>query len=117
MINGAHVILYSRDAEADRAFLADVLSGPRVDVGGGWLVVGLPESEVAVHPTDGAQSHELFFLCDDIDATIPELTDKGAEMVGPISEERWGRLAVFRLPGGGQVGVYQPKHARAHGGD
>jgi len=113
MIDGAHVILYSQDADADRAFLADVLSGPRVDVGGGWLIVSLPESEIAVHPTDGATGHELFFLCDDIDRTIPLLTGKGAAQLGPISEEQWGRLAHFRLPGGSQVGVYQPKHPRA----
>ena len=116
MIDGAHAILYSRDADADRAFLADVLGGARVDAGGGWLIVALPPSEIAVHPTDGPPSHELFFLCDDIDATIPDLTRKGAEHIGDISDERWGRLARFRLPGGSEIGVYEPKHPRARDG-
>jgi len=113
MIDGAHMILYSRDAEADRAFLAGVLDGPRIDVGGGWLIVALPASEIAVHPTDGPPSHELFFLCDDIDATVSELAGKGGEQTGPISEEQWGRVARFRLPGGSEIGVYEPKHPRA----
>lgn len=113
VINGGHVILYSRDAEADRAFLRDLLGCPHVDAGGGWLIVKLPPSEIAVHPTDGPESHEFYFLCDDVETTVRELTGKGVEVTMPITEMSWGRLTRFRLPGGGEVGVYQPRHERA----
>ncbi|MFE2429444.1 VOC family protein [Streptomyces sp. NPDC059373] len=114
MINGAHVILYSRDAEADRAFFRDVLGYPHVDGGGGWLIFKLPPAEVAVHPTDGTGSHELFLMCDDVHATVAELTAKGVEFVKPVSDQRWGLLCVLRLPGGGELGLYEPRHPRAH---
>jgi len=113
MINGAHVILYSHDAEADRAFLRDVLGRPHVDAGGGWLIVQLPPAEVAVHPTDAAQTHELYFLCDDVEATVRELTDRGVEFTAPVTNAGWGLLTRFRLPGGGEVGLYQARHERA----
>ncbi|MDX6251178.1 MAG: hypothetical protein QOF10_4538, partial [Kribbellaceae bacterium] len=79
MINGAHVIIYSRDAEADRTFLRDVLGYPHVDTGGGWLIFKLPPAEVAVHPTDGAEKHELYLMCDNLEETTTELTGKGVE--------------------------------------
>ena len=115
MITGAHVILYSRDAEADRAFLKDVLAFDSVDAGGGWLIFGLPPSEVAVHPAD-ASSHELYFMCEDVEATVGELQRKGASVRLPITEQRWGRIVQIELPGGGELGLYQPKHPLApHG--
>lgn len=113
MINGSHVILFSRDPEADRAFFADVLGHPHVDAGGGWLIFKLPPAEVAMHPSDEAPAHELYFMCDDLDATMEELRAKGVEFTEQISEPRWGRVTRFRLPGGGDVGLYEPRHPRA----
>jgi catechol 2,3-dioxygenase-like lactoylglutathione lyase family enzyme len=115
VINGAHVIVYSRDAEADRAFLRDVLEYPHVDAGRGWLVFRLPPAEIAVHPTDGPESQELYLMCDDVDATVADLTAKGVEFTQPVTDARWGRLTRFRLPGGGEVGLYEPRHERATG--
>ncbi|MFF2851977.1 VOC family protein [Streptomyces sp. NPDC058001] len=113
MINGAHVIIYSRDAEADRAFFRDVLRYPHADAGGGWLIFKLPPTEVAVHPTDGPETQELYLMCDDVDATVTDLTAKGVEFTQPVTDARWGRLTRFRLPGGGEVGLYEPRHERA----
>jgi catechol 2,3-dioxygenase-like lactoylglutathione lyase family enzyme len=112
MISGAHVIVYSRDAEADRAFFRDVLEYPHVDVGGGWLIFKLPPAEVAVHPAEGAGSQELYLMCDDVNATIETLTAKGVTC-GPVSDEGWGLLTSIRLPGGGELGLYEPRHPRA----
>ncbi|MFJ7496002.1 VOC family protein [Streptomyces sp. NPDC097727] len=113
VINGGHVIIYSRDAEADRAFFRDVLEYPHVDVGGGWLIFKLPPAEVAVHPTDGPEMQELYLMCDDVEATVKNLTAKGVEFTQPVTDARWGRLTRFRLPGGGEVGLYEPRHERA----
>ncbi|MFJ8311100.1 MULTISPECIES: VOC family protein [unclassified Streptomyces] len=113
MINGAHVIIYSRDAEADRAFFKDVLDYPHVDVGGGWLIFKLPPAEIAVHPTEGPESQELFLMCDDVYATVQSLAAQGVEFTQPVTDARWGRLTRFRLPGGGEVGMYEPRHERA----
>jgi hypothetical protein len=113
MINGGHVVIYSADPEGDRAFFADVLAFPHVDAGGGWLIFKLPPAELAVHPAGGPESHEFFLMCDDIDATVTELTAKGAEFSQPVTEERWGRLTRIRLPGGGELGLYEPRHDRA----
>ena len=113
MIIGSHVIVYSRDAEADRAFLVDVLGLPHVDAGGGWLILKTPPAELAVHPSDGPTGHELYFMCDDLDATMSELQAKGVSFTQAVSEERWGRLTRFRLPGGGEVGMYEPRHPLA----
>ena len=111
MITGAHVIIYSTDADADRAFFRDVLGYPRVDVGGGWLIFKLPPAEVAVHPADGPQ-HELYLMCDDLDATIGTLAEHGIA-AAPPTDEGWGILTTIRLPGGGELGLYQPRHPRA----
>ena len=111
MINGAHVILYSKDAEADRAFLRDTLSLPHVDVGDGWLIFGLPPSEVAVHPAEESGRHELFFMCEDIDELVATLAIRGIPF-GDIHDQPWGRLVRVTLPGGGAVGIYEPKHER-----
>jgi catechol 2,3-dioxygenase-like lactoylglutathione lyase family enzyme len=98
VISGAHVILYSQDAEADRAFLRDVLDFPGVDAGGGWLIFKLPPAEVAVHPTDGPPQHEFFLMCDDLDAQLGEFRAQGVEITRPVSEQRWGKLTAIRLP-------------------
>jgi catechol 2,3-dioxygenase-like lactoylglutathione lyase family enzyme len=110
MIHGAHVIIYSRDAEADRAFLRDVLGFSFVDAGHGWLIFALPPAELAVHPADSNGAHELYFMCDDVRAFSAEMQAKGVAC-SPVSEERWGSITRLALPGGGQLGVYQPKHA------
>jgi catechol 2,3-dioxygenase-like lactoylglutathione lyase family enzyme len=113
VIIGSHVIVFSRDPEVDRAFFADVLEQPHVDAGGGWLIFKLPPAELALHPTEGPGGHELYFMCDDVEATMRDLRAKGVEFTEDISEERWGRLTRFRLPGGGEVGMYEPRHPRA----
>jgi catechol 2,3-dioxygenase-like lactoylglutathione lyase family enzyme len=112
MINGAHAVIYSRDADADRAFFRDVLSLPSVDAGGGWLIFGLPPSEVAIHPTDGEGGTQmLYLLCDDIARFIAAMTERGIAC-DPIATLGWGLLTNVKLPGGGELGVYQPRHAR-----
>ncbi|MFD8088043.1 VOC family protein [Kitasatospora sp. NPDC059722] len=113
MINGAHLIIHSRDAEADRVFLRDVLGWPHVDAGGGWLVFKLPPAEIAVHP-GGSPSHELFLMCDDVDATVRELTARGVEFTEPVTSVGWGLKTALRLHGGGEFCLYQPRHPVAH---
>ena len=112
MINGAHVIILSHDAEADRAFFREVLDYPYVDAGADWLIFKLPPAEIAVHPTEGPPSHELYLMCDDLDTTMDELAAKGATLTA-VTEAGWGRLTSLRLPGGGEVGLYEPRHPRA----
>lgn len=114
MISGAHVILYSKDAEADRAFFRDVLGFPAVDAGRGWLIFALPPAEAAFHPSDQNGAHELYFLCDDLQAEIAALAKKNVKC-SEVHEERWGSITRVRLPGGGDVGLYQPKHPTALG--
>jgi predicted enzyme related to lactoylglutathione lyase len=114
LISGAHVLIYTRDAEADRAFFRDVLRLDSVDSGGGWLIFALPPSELALHPTQDVDEHELYLLCDDIEATATELERKGVPLTRPLGEERWGRVTRITLPGGGRIGLYQPKHPLAH---
>ena len=111
MITGAHVIVYSMRPEADRAFLRDILGLPHVDVGGGWLIFGLPPSEVAVHPADTNGRQELYFLVDDIKAFMAAMRTRKVAC-SAIHEERWGRITNVTLPGGGAIGVYEPRHAR-----
>jgi catechol 2,3-dioxygenase-like lactoylglutathione lyase family enzyme len=112
VITGSHVIVYSRDADADRAFFRDVLQYPHVDAGGGWLIFKLPPAEVAVHPVDGPQSHELYLMCDDIAATIDQLAAEGVTCAA-VTDQGWGLLTSIRLPGGGELGFYEPRHPRA----
>src|SRR5689334_2457245 len=112
MITGAHVIVYSTDAEADRAFFRDTLGYPHVDAGGGWLIFKLPPAEVAVHPSEGTQADELYLMCDDLDATVGMLGAKGIE-TSPPTDEGWGTLTAITLPGGGRLGLYEPRHPRA----
>jgi hypothetical protein len=113
MISGAHVILYSNDAEADREFLRDILRFPNVDAGEGWLIFALPPAEMAVHPAKENGSQELYLMSDDLKATIKALKHKRVKFSPPV-KERWGIVAKIKLPGGGELGLYQPKHVLAH---
>src|SRR5256714_492605 len=114
LISGVHALIYSHDAASDRAFFRDVLGLDSVDSGGGWLIFALPPSELAIHPTDEADDHELYLLCENIEATATELERRGVPLTRPFNEERWGRVTRITLPGGGRIGLYQPKHALAH---
>ncbi len=114
MINGAHVIVYSQNAEADRAFIRDVLGFPNVDAGDGWLIFKLPPAEVAVHPADGDTRHEFYLMCDDIENTLATLTAKGAEVSRPVTNAGWGARASIKLPGGSDLSLYQPRHPVAY---
>jgi hypothetical protein len=111
MIIGAHSIVYSKDPDADRAFLRDVLGFPHVDAGEGWLIFGLPPAEVAVHPSDENDVHELYLMTDDVEALVASMRERGLEAT-PISNQGWGLLTQVTLPGGGKLGIYQPRHAR-----
>jgi hypothetical protein len=111
MINGGHVILYSRDADADRALIRDVLKFNYVDVHGGWLIFKLPPSELAVHPSDQNDLHEFYLMTDDLDLEIQSLQKAGVEC-DPVSQQGWGRSTRIKLPGGGNLGLYEPRHAR-----
>jgi hypothetical protein len=111
MITGAHSIIYSKNPEADRAFLRDVLELTNVDVGGGWLIFGLPPAEVAVHPSNKNDLHEFYLMCDDIEAFVTQMK-KRRIACGPVQNLGWGLLSQLTLPGGGKLGVYQPRHAR-----
>jgi catechol 2,3-dioxygenase-like lactoylglutathione lyase family enzyme len=114
MITGAHAIIYSQDAEATRAFLRDKLGFSRsVDVGGGWLIFALPPAELAVHPDASGGRHELYLMCDDLDATMVELRARGVEFTSAVTDERWGRVTSLKVPGGGELGLYEPRHPKA----
>lgn len=122
MFSGAHVLFFSRDAEADRAFLRDSLGMPFVDAGHGWLIFQLPPAEAAVHPADAAGEGakdgsmlpaELYLMCDDLEVTLEALRVRGVA-TAEVKEERWGRVTRLRLPSGGTLGLYQPKHATAY---
>ena len=111
MIVGAHSIIYSTDRDADRALFRDVLKFPHIDVGGGWLIFGLPPAEVAFHPAESNGKHEFYLICDDIVAFVSSMKQQQVPC-SAIHEEPWGRLVHITLPGGGQVGVYQAHHKR-----
>jgi catechol 2,3-dioxygenase-like lactoylglutathione lyase family enzyme len=114
MIFGAHVILYSKDAEADRAFFRDVLGFKSVDAGHGWLIFALPPGEAAVHPSNEIGTQDLYFMSDDLKSEMASLAEKGVKC-SEVQEARWGSITKMRLPGGGEVGLYQPKHPTALG--
>ena len=114
MISGAHMIIYSKDAEADRAFFRDVLGFSSVDAGHGWLIFAMPPAESAFHPSDDNDVHELYFMCEDLKAEMSALAEKGVHC-SDVQEARWGSITKFQLPGGGKVGLYQPKHPTALG--
>jgi hypothetical protein len=111
VIIGAHSIIYSRNPDADRALLRDVLELPSVDVGGGWLIFGLPPAEVAVHPSDENDVHELYLMCEDIAAFADAMRERNVDL-GPVLDRGWGLLSELSLPGGGKLGIYEPRHAR-----
>ena len=112
MISGAHVILYTKSPDADRAFFRDVLGFQSVDAGHGWLIFALPPAEAAFHPSDENGVHELYFLCDDLEAEMASLAKKHVKC-SEVHEERWGSITKMQLPGGGGVRLYQPKHPTA----
>ena len=109
MIFGAHVIVYSRDPLADRTFLRDVFGFPSVDAGHGWLIFALPPAEVAVHPSEKDDRQQLYFMCDDLRAEILALRNKGVQC-SEVQEARWGSITKVQLPGGSEIGLYQPRH-------
>ena len=116
MITGVHALIYSPEAEQVRAFLRDVLRWPSVDAGGGWPIFAMPPAEIAIHPTgDGSAGvrQELYLMCDDLDATVAELATRGIELARPIERQSWGVATAIRLPGGGELGLYQPRHPTA----
>jgi catechol 2,3-dioxygenase-like lactoylglutathione lyase family enzyme len=108
VINGAHVIVFADDADAAREFFRDVLGMRSEDAGGGWLIFALPPAEVAFHP--GGASHELYLMCDDVHATREEFEGKGVEFTAPVSDEGFGLLTRFKVPGAGELGLYEPRH-------
>ncbi len=110
LITGAHCIVYSTDADADRAFLGDVLGLPHVDAGDGWLIFRLPPAEVAVHPSDADGVHELYLMTDDVAGLVASLARRGVE-TSPVADRGWGLLTEVTLPGGGKLGIYEPRHA------
>ena len=117
MITGIHALLYSRDADATRALFRDILGFSSVDAGHGWLIFALPPAELGIHPEEesGEGRSELYLMCDDVDATISALRNKGVEIARPVSDQGWGRVTAIRLPGGGELGLYEPRHPTALG--
>ena len=111
-IIGMHAIVYTRDAEADRAFFRDILGFSSVDAGGGWVIFAAPPSEVAFHPAEDDNKHEIYLMCDEINAEVARLNKAGVKC-GPITDEGWGLLTKLRLPGGGDLGLYEPRHPMA----
>jgi|SRR5580704_11741000 hypothetical protein len=116
MITGAHSIIYTADAAADKQFFKDILKFPYVDIGHGWLIFGLPPSELALHPAAENGAQEFYLLCDNIEQFIEEMKASQVEC-SPLKKERWGDIVHISLPGGGKLGVYEPKHARPGGND
>ena len=110
MITGVHAVMFTSEADGLRAFLRDVLGLDSVDAGGGWLIFALPPAELAAHPSDGDTSAELYLMCDDIEATVAELEVKGVEFTRAVSDEGWGLVTAMRVPGGGELGLYEPRH-------
>ena len=112
MITGVHAIVYSKDAEAVRELFRDVLGSPSIEAGDGWPIFGLAARGAGHHPTEGPDHHELYLMCDDVHATVEELKAKGVELAHPVRDEAFGLLTAIVLPGGGELGLYLPRHAR-----
>jgi predicted enzyme related to lactoylglutathione lyase len=111
MIHGVHALIYAKDAERTRAFFRDVLGWSSVDAGQGWLIFALPPAELGIHPAEGEEErHELYLMCDDVRSTVDELKRKGVEFTQPIKDEGFGLLTSLRIPGGGEIGLYEPRH-------
>ena len=113
MITGVHALVFSKDAEAVRGFFRDVLGLSSVDAGGGWLIFALPPAELADDPAEASGAHELYLMCDDIAATVRELEGKGVQFAGPVSDQGFGLMTRIKLPGGGELGLYEPRHPTA----
>jgi catechol 2,3-dioxygenase-like lactoylglutathione lyase family enzyme len=109
VINGAHIVIYTKDPEADRAFFRDVLKFSSVDAGHNWLIFAMPPLEAAFHDSENNDQHELYLMCDDIAATLEDLKSKNVR-ISDVSERPWGKVATFTIPGGGRIEVYEPKH-------
>ena len=123
MINAAHVVIYTQDADADRAFFRDTLRFPAVDAGGGWLIFALPPAELGIHPTEKGAGpageiligrHQLYLMCDDVELTVKELKGKGVQFTRPVNDVGWGLLCSMKLPGGSELYLYQPRHPSPH---
>jgi hypothetical protein len=110
VITGAHSIVFGRDADAARSFFANALGFASVDAGDGWLIFALPPAELAVHPTSDEPKHELYLMCDDIESTLDDLAAKGVEVLEPVSNEGFGMMTRIRVPGAGEMGIYEPRH-------
>jgi predicted enzyme related to lactoylglutathione lyase len=111
MINAVHTVIYSKDADAVRAFFRDVLAFPSVDAGHGWLIFALPPAELGIHPAEEGGRHQLYLMCEDVEATVAELKHKGVEFTQPIKDAGFGLLTAMRIPDGSELYLYQPKHA------
>jgi predicted enzyme related to lactoylglutathione lyase len=111
MITGVHAVVFSQDAEHDRAFFRDVLEFPSVDAGDGWLIFALPPAELAAHPAEEGGQHKLYLMCNDVHATVADLKAKGVDIARPVSDESWGRVTAIRLPSGAELGLYEPRHS------
>jgi len=110
VIVGAHVVIYARDPEAARAFFRDVLDLPSVDAGRGWLIFELPPAELAAHPSEEGGDHQLYLMCDDIEATVADLRQKGVEFTRPVVDAGWGFVTALAVPGAADLALYEPKH-------
>jgi catechol 2,3-dioxygenase-like lactoylglutathione lyase family enzyme len=113
MVNGSHVIFHAQDADKVRGFFKNVLQLGSVDAGHGWLIFALPPAEFAVHPAEDTPHYELYLMCDDIHATMKYMKAKGVEFEHPVKEQRWGLVTAIKLPGGGEMGLYEPRHPTA----
>lgn len=113
MINGLHALIYTKNADAVRAFFRDVVQSPHVDAGRGWLIFALPPAELGIHPSENGESHELYLMCDDIDRTLGELAAKGVKAAGPVSDQGWGRVTSITIAEGVTIGLYEPRHPTA----
>jgi len=111
MITGVHAVIFSEDVERDRAFFRDALEFPCDDAGDGWLIFALPPAELAAHPAEEGGQHKLYLMCNDVHATLAELKAKGVDISQPVSDESWGLVTAIRLPGGAELGLYEPKHS------
>ena len=110
MIHAVHNVIYACDAEAARGFFRDTLNLPFADAGHGWLIFALPPAELGIHPS-GENRHQMYLMCDDIEATVADLKAKGVEFTSEITDQGWGRLTAFKVPGAGEMSLYQPRHA------
>jgi predicted enzyme related to lactoylglutathione lyase len=115
MITGIHALLYSTDPDGTRSFFRDVLGLRSVDAGDGWLIFALPPAELGIHPAEDQQGPELYIMCDDVERTVADLRSKGVEITRPISDQGWGRLTAVGIPGGIEMGLYEPRHPTALG--